>query len=202
MNRRGFLATLFGAASAAVLLPRIDVAVAQQLPRWEGPIEALQWTSTYAEALREADRLLRGEMASRGFEMLPEHIDPLASLIGETTAEGIVLIAQRSVQCASTDPERCVMPAMVALAEALASRGIDRFGILPSPPGVTFAGTHGALRMIVHYDIHDERLLTRFDVVGGASPRGQSIAQRARNERVKYWIRRRLGTYPSAARLV
>lgn len=201
MNRRSFLATLFGTASAAVLLPRIDIAVAAQRPRPDD-IEALQWRSTYAEALREADRLFRGEMAARGFDIIPSDVDAVAALIGRTTAHGIVLTTQRSVQVSSADPDRCVMPAMVAMAEALASRGIDRFGTLPLPPGVTFADTYGPLRMIVHYDIHDERLLTRFDVVGGASPRGQSIAQRARNERVKYWIRSRLGTYPSAARLV
>ncbi len=204
MNRRHFLNTLFGAASAAVLLPRIDATVAAQMlpPDAWHEIEARQWQSTYAEALREAARIFHGEMASRGIEIRPEHVDPGTSLIGHTTTDGITLLTQRSVQCASTDPDRCVLPAMVLLAEALASRGIDRFGTLSRPPGVTFADTEGPLRMIVHYDIADDRLLTRFDVVGGPSPRGQSIAQRHRTDVLKRAIQARLGTYPSAARLV
>jgi hypothetical protein len=164
--------------------------------------EDVQSLCTYAEALREAHRLFRGEMFSRGFDIRHEHIDPKASRIGENTEAGIAMVTQRSVMVASTDTGRSLTPAMYAMSNELANRGIDRFGTLMLPRGVEFAGIRGPLRMIVQFNIEDGGYLTRFDVLGGSSPHGQRIAQAYRNEGVKRQIRSRLGSYRNPSRLM
>lgn len=200
MDRRGFLTTLFGATSAAILLPRIDLAIARQATALTN-FKEMESLCTYTEALREAHRLFSGDMFSRGFDIRPEHTDLQASRIGENTAAGITMMTQRSIMVASTDPASCLIPAMYAMSGELANRGIDRFGTLMLPRGVTFAGTRGPLRMIVQWDIEENTDTIRFDVLGGSSPIGQRIAQKYRNDWTKTFIRSRLGTYRNPSRL-
>jgi hypothetical protein len=200
MDRRGFLTTLFGGATAAVLLPRIDLTVAKNAPAWND-IEKLQWDSTYSEALSEAHRIFCTEMSSHGFHIHPMHTDRLASRIGERAWDGIVMTTQKSVLVTNTDTERCLIPAMSCMANELSHRGIDRFGTLILPQGVEFSGIRGPLRMCVQYQI-EHGYVTRFDVLGGSSPEAQRVVRAYDAEYLKSKIRRRLGTYRNPSRLM
>lgn len=202
MNRRSFLTTLFGSAVAATMLPAIEQeAEALKGAGFSVEKDRLAWRLAYEAAHLRAYELFKADMLDAGIDILAHHLERIGGL-GCYRSDGIRISTQRSVMVSSLDQVGALIPAMSALSEALASRGIDRFVIPILPPGCEFADTIGPLRMAVQYQIDAGATLYRFDVVGGSSPAGERIANKRRADYTKYLIRSRLGKYPSPQRLV
>lgn len=198
MNRREFLVGLFGAASAAAILPHIDL-LADTVPLVQrealtGPV----WGETFRAAHREAHALLCEYMAGRGFPIEPAHCYDLNGL-GTLLPSGDRLTTWRNIGFYEEDLTRecSIEPAMKSMADALASDGVDRYGSLAQQAfGVEYVATIAPLRMIVQYDIYTDSNSVRFDVIGGPSPQAKARAERTQRfyhmQHVKREIRRRL----------
>lgn len=207
LTRRQFLKR-FGGGAAAVALA---IPAAYEL-------EKLLWTGDGAAAttalLPELDPTALIYLAKRIVVRLSEQLTavqwPLLPLaegvnlrIGDR-AESLMLSHQFSVDfppldeiASATEAERWTELAATNFSRRIQQRGVQVFACLELPQCIEEAVDvrHGAiaLRALRAYSVHEDRVLVRFDLLGGRGPLGIRLAERGRQHELATSIKRRLG---------